>query len=488
MDQRAAPRFSRRRLLRGTALALGGSAVAAIVAACTPPSQMEKPAAPTAAPAKPADTAAKPAESKPAETKPAAPAAAPAATTGAAAPAKPAAAQVTLKANYWSSSPQDHDVFESVFRAFEEKNPSIKVDFDDIPDTEFVQKNLTMIVGGTPPDAMELHPAWVLNFILANQLNDLSDMAKADKAAYIPAQLEFWSHQNKLYGMPYYSGPSFIFYNKSLFKKHGVKTPEEHVQAGTWTWDNLKEAAKAVSQGSGADKTYGWDASQNAVNLQFYTCVPIWCNQGELVDKEETAWLLDSPQVVEVMQWHADMVLTDKSVPLPSDLQGISWLFKTGRLGMAWAGRFRSVEVANVDFEVGMVNTPKGKAGPVNRDGPNATGLPTGTKNVEAAYKLATFIGSPDAAPVYLASGRPLPVQTALLDSDAFKKSIKPYERIEVYTEAAKTVRPWRIPGKGAEALRTVQTEWEKVLVGQQDVPTAMKSAKTQMDPLLKVR
>ena len=74
-----ARRFSRRRLLRGSGLALAGLAGASLLAACTPPSQMEpKPAAPS----KPAES------SKPAEAaKPAAqPAAQPAATTAAAVP------------------------------------------------------------------------------------------------------------------------------------------------------------------------------------------------------------------------------------------------------------------------------------------------------------------------------------------------------------------------------------------------------------------
>jgi len=233
---------------------------------------------------------------------------------------------------------------------------------------------------------------------------------------------------------------------------------------------------------------FGWDGAHDVTNIQFYTSVPVWCNQGEWTDKEETAWLLDTPAVTEVFQWHADLQVKDKAIPLPSDLQGISWLFRTGRVAMAWAGRFRSIELVNAPFDVGMVGTPKGKAGPINRDGPNASGLPAGTKNVDSALKLALFMGSADAAPVYLASGRALPVQTALFESDAFKKSLKPYERLEVLANAAKTVRAWRIPGKGAEELRTLKAEWDKVLIGQEDVPTAMKNAKAAMDPLLKVR
>jgi multiple sugar transport system substrate-binding protein len=399
-----------------------------------------------------------------------------------------AAGPVTVKALYWSSSPEDHQVFVDVFKAFQDRNPTITVEFDDTPSDAFTQKATTMMAAGTPPDAMELHPSWVLNYIVSKQLIDVSDKAKTDKAAYLPAQLDFWTYQNKLFGMPYYSGPSFIFYNKSLFKKYGAKTPEEHEKAGTWTWQTLRDLAKQVSAGSGADRTFGWDAAADASNLQFYTCVPIWDNQGELVNKDETAWLVDSDPVLEVMQWHADMYLKEQSIPMPSDMQGISWIFRTGRVGMAWAGKFRSIELVNAEFEVGMAGTPKGKAGPINRDGPNATGLPAGSKHPDQSYLLARFIGSAEAAPAYLSSGRAVPVQKALLDSDAFKKALKPYERGEVYAQSAATVRAWRVPGKGPEAGRAFKAEWDKVLVGEQGVPAAMKAAKAAMDPLLKLR
>jgi ABC-type glycerol-3-phosphate transport system substrate-binding protein len=166
----------------------------------------------------------------------------------------------------------------------------------------------------------------------------------------------------------------------------------------------------------------------------------------------------------------------------------VTYLFRTGKVGMSWTGRFQSNALTNVPFEVGMVGAPKGKVGPINRDGPNGTGLPTGTKNLDAAYKVAMFIGGPDAAPQYLQSGATVPVRTDLLDSDYFKKSIKPFESLEVLTESAKTVRAWRVPGKGAEAGRVMTAEWDKVMVGQQDVPTMLKNAKTLMDPLLKVK
>ena len=390
---------------------------------------------------------------------------------------------------YWSAGPEDHQIHQNVMDKFTKLNPDIKMDFDDVPSAEFPETLLTRIVGGTPPDVVKLHASWVLNFILAKQLNDLTDRMKTDKSVFIPTQLGFWAESEKNYGVPYYSGSSFLFYNKTIFDKAGVKTPEEHEKAGAWTWDTLRESAKAVSGGAGAERIFGFDAAQQPVNLQFYTCVPIWCNGGELTNKEETAWLLDTPPVVEVVQMHADMILKDKSVPMASDLQGATWLFRTGKVGLSWVGRFRSNELAQVPFEARMVPTPKGKTGQaINRDGPNGTGLPVGTKNLDQAYKFAMYFGGPDAASEYLVTGATNPVRTDLLDSAEFKQSIKPWERAEVLTESAKTVRAWRVPGKGAEAGRVLTAEFEKVIVGQQDVPTAMKNAKAAMDPLLKVR
>lgn len=448
---------------------LSATAIIPLIQACG------SPATPLPEPTKPPTAAA------------ATPAAASAATPTPAAANQPAsAAAVSLHVTYWSSSPEDHQVFVNVFKAFEQRNPDIKVAFDDVPSDGFPEKITTMIVGGTPPDTMELHPAWVLNFIKAKQLTEVTDLAKSDKELYIPAQLDFWTASGKLYGVPYYSGPSFIFYNKTLFQKQGAKTPEEHEKAGTWTWDTLRALAAQVTTGSGADRTFGWDAATDASQLQFYTCVPVWDNGGEVINQDETAWLVDQDPVVEVFQWHADMYLKDKSIPSYSDQQGLSWIFRTGRVGMAWAGKFRSLELVNATFEVGSVGTPKGKAGPVNRDGPNASGLPVGTKNIPQAYKLGLFIGGPDAAPIYLASGRAVPVQKSLIDSPVFKSALKPYERADVYANSINTVRAWRVPGKGSAALRDFKTEWDKVLVGQQDVKTAMKAAKAAMDPELK--
>ena len=81
--------------------------------------------------------------------------------------------------------------------------------------------------------------------------------------------------------------PNIVYIDKTLFQKAGAKTPEEHEKAGTWTWDTFREVAKQTTTGTGGEHTFGFDGAQQPVNLQFYTCVPIWENGAEIINKEE---------------------------------------------------------------------------------------------------------------------------------------------------------------------------------------------------------
>src|SRR6187399_1206139 len=100
MGKAVTPRYSRRQMLKGTALVLGTISGSAILAAC---GGGAAPAAPTAAPAKPTEAAKPAAPAAAATTAPAAPAAAAQPTTAPAAAAKPAAGTqvVTIRDHDW---------------------------------------------------------------------------------------------------------------------------------------------------------------------------------------------------------------------------------------------------------------------------------------------------------------------------------------------------------------------------------------------------
>jgi multiple sugar transport system substrate-binding protein len=397
---------------------------------------------------------------------------------------------VEMLAFWWSDSPRDAQVLIDTFTAFEERHPGVSITFDDTGTTH-LEKLMTNMAGGTPPDIFAVHVAWMVQVAEAGQLVDWTPFAEANADAnlddYFPAQLGFYTYNNGLYALPYYSGPSCIWYNEDIFREKGVKTPWEHEQEGTWTWETLIDLARQTTGGEGMEKTLGWDGAQNPSNLHYYLCVPIWTSGVEFINEDETEWLLDQEEIINIIQWHQDMALIDKSLVMPADLQGVTRMFDTGRLAMSWGIKAHAVSIPGDNFNVGHAPTPKGAAGRINRDGPNGVGSATESKYQDLAFEFGLFMGGEEGAPYYLASGRSFPVRQSLRESEYFTNALRPFERGEVHQEAAETVRNWRNPGQAAEWNRVFRAAIDEVLLGQATPEEAVTRVLPEMNELLKL-
>lgn len=397
---------------------------------------------------------------------------------------------IEMLAFWWSDSPRDAKVLTDTFTAFEERHPGVKVTFDDTG-TAHLEKLMTNMAAGTPPDIFAVHTAWMVQVAAAGQLVDWTPFAEADTTAnlddYFPQQVGFYTYNNGLYALPYYSGPSCIWYNEDIFREKGVKTPWEHEQEGTWTWETLRELALQTTGGEGMEKTLGWDAAQNPSAIHYYLCVPWWTSGVEFLNEDETEWLFDQQEIIDVIQWHQDMALKDKSLVMPADLQGVTRMFDTGRLAMSWGIKAHAVSIPGDNFTVGHAPTPKGAAGRINRDGPNGVGSASESKHKDLAFQFGLFMGGEEGAPYYLASGRSFPVRQSLQDSEYFSGALRPFERAEVHLEAAQTVRNWRNPGQAAEWGRVFKAAIDEIMLGQTTPSEALQRITPEMNELLKL-
>ena len=86
-------------------------------------------------------------------------------------------------------------------------------------------------------------PQFMANDILADVTDIVQDEA-FDIDDIIPSTLELFRQDDKLYGLPFSTPPSVVFYNEDLFKQAGLSTPNELAEKGEWTWEKFEEAAK----------------------------------------------------------------------------------------------------------------------------------------------------------------------------------------------------------------------------------------------------
>jgi raffinose/stachyose/melibiose transport system permease protein len=133
--------------------------------------------------------------------------------------------------------------FEETARRFETMRPGVKVRL--YGDPRIADKVRVRAMGGNYPDATTAELAWP-QLIAAGRVADLApwlegpnwegDARWAD--TFSPGTLESWRLEGRTYGIPFACSIWTVFYNKKLFREHGIGEPR--------TWDEFLAACETL--------------------------------------------------------------------------------------------------------------------------------------------------------------------------------------------------------------------------------------------------
>ncbi len=383
---------------------------------------------------------------------------------------------------------------------FEAKFPNIKVEPDWISGstTDYLKKVQTYFASGLQPDVLYIHYLQTATFGAQGVLLDLNKHAQQDKSFQasdlIQGVADHFRYRDKPVGVPWYSGPHTLLYNKTLFQKLGVKTPDEYEREGKWTWETLREAAQKLTRGApgGPDRTVGLQTDLLPRLGRWERWV--WQNGGELFDKERTKSQFTAPAAAAAFAYVADLVTKDRVVVTAEEATQLvprGSAFLSGRVGMQY-GIARDAMTAPVEaaksggYELGLVPLPKGKGGRQNIDGPQAYGVGAASKAPDVAWQLARWWADERPQEQRLELGASVPVRKSMSRSKAFVESLRPFESAGTLEEASRTVRAPFSPANLGDVERAVDEAWNAVLAGQKTIKDALDQMTSQVDPLLK--
>ena len=120
--------------------------------------------------------------------------------------------------------------FEDAVAEFEEKNPDINIEMENVSD-EAIKDKLTVIAsGGDMPD---IYMSWtgerVKRFARGGKALDLTPYLEEDTEwadSFLPAFLNNSTIDGSTYAIPYRSGVMYMMYNKEVFDKNKYEIPE----------------------------------------------------------------------------------------------------------------------------------------------------------------------------------------------------------------------------------------------------------------------
>ena len=281
----------------------------------------------------------------------------------------------------------------------EANNCTVKIEL--VPIGDFFDKLASQLGAGTAPDVFWLADAKEATFIQGGWCANLKDTLTADASYnfddfYTDAITSTDYGDGGVYGVPFSFGARAIFYNKTMFENAGLKTPDEYVAEGNWTYETMFDLASKISA---ADSTKVglklWCVGQATNGVQnFADILPAY--GANLLNEDSTEFILDSPEGIKVTQMVYDSMYTNGGHAKPGD----DVAFVSGNVGMAREcySYMKSMVEGNVDFEWGIVPQPYGSKG---AEGKQYTGYAywcanETSANKDLAVELVKFVTNPE--------------------------------------------------------------------------------------------
>lgn len=306
------------------------------------------------------------------------------------------AQMVTLRVMH--TTPKSHPAYkitaEEFYKKFMERHPEVKIEEVLVPWEKLEEKIIVAVAGGEAPDVIRglddqrsVQYAALGAFI---PLNKFIEKEKYPLDDFYKAALATNTWNGKLYGVPYYWDARMLFYNKAHFREVGLDPNSPPV-----TWRDLEQYA---------DKLTKRDAKGHILRLGFmphwgnsWLYIYGWLNGGEFVDMDRKKVTINTPPIVEALEWIVKMadkyggaqLLTELSLRMsrpgisPFQTQGVSMIIHESGFE-----KWQLMAYPDLKIDFGVAKPPYNTT-PATWSGVLSVVIPRGSKHPDLAWEFA---------------------------------------------------------------------------------------------------
>ncbi|MBV9444346.1 MAG: ABC transporter substrate-binding protein [Streptosporangiaceae bacterium] len=305
---------------------------------------------------------------------------------------------------------------------YEHQHPGQKVSTLFVNNDDSLQKVLTAVRGGSPPDIAYLYGSWAPNVAQIPQVVNLSTAVQQPGVNWN----DFWVGERdvatvngKVIGVPALVDNLAVVYNKTLFANAGLTPP-----GPDWTWQEFQADAKKLT--NPAIKQYGtaYVTPGNEDTVWHWEAL-LWEAGGQLLSADGKQAAFNSPAGLASLNTLRAMAVTDRSMYLDPTDSAYDNLFNSGKIGMLVTGPWDLATFTNVKYGVQVMPAyPDGKGHQTISGPDNWVVFNNGAANVAAAEKFLLWLTAPAQVKYFSMQTGDLPTRQSVGDASGFSQQM----------------------------------------------------------------
>ena len=382
-------------------------------------------------------------------------------------------AETTLNALFMAQAAYSEDDVRSMTQAFTKANPDIKVNLEFVPYEGLHDKAVLAQGAGSGYDVVLFDVIWPAEYATNKVLLDVSDRITDDmNKGVLPGAWTTVDYDGKKYGMPWILDTKYLFYNKEILEKAGIKSPPK-------TWAELNEQAKIIKDKGLLASPIAWSWSQAEAAICDYTTL-VSANKGEFLKDGKPAF--QSGGGLDALNYMVDSYKSGLTNPNSKEFleEDVRKVFENGEAAFAlnWTYMYNMAndpKTSKVAGKVGVVPAPgvAGKSEVSAVNGSMGLGITTNSKHADEAWKYITYMTS---APVQNQYAKlSLPIWAASYDDAAVAKDQE--ELIAAAKLSLSAMYPRPTTPKYQELSNALQQAIQEALLGQTPAQDALNEA-----------
>ncbi|WP_167203007.1 ABC transporter substrate-binding protein [Actinomyces respiraculi] len=380
-----------------------------------------------------------------------------------------AGGQVTLTLMRTGTPEILRPIFEPMIAEFEEANPGIKVDMQDLGWNDATASMGVMASSGTLPDLMYHLPSDVFDLASKGLVTDLTDKLSPElKDDIFPALLQAGQYEGRQYLVPCSVSPLFLWYNTELFEKAGLD-PDNPPN----TWDELLVAGRQIAEKTDASGVAMYSKPAAGETSGLYESLFAGAIGGSAWDPNSQRYLYDDPkydaEALQTLEFMRGLVDISQPNVVEYGRFDTRTLFRDGHAGMAIDLIYMQNQIGDGlkdgTFRVAELPAPTGRTS-ISTINVGGWFIPTNSAHPEEALKLLEFFMETENQIKHTTYGSApiLKSEAATYEGELWEVATAALEHGVAEGISLQTGALWTVNGEELQRLLTAQRSPEEVL------------------------